>query len=208
MRYLLSVPLFFVAACASKPVAIDRQKKTGHWETKVLARDLKNAKSNTLAIDFVAIQPDLLRAEVAATLGVSVASLTINKNQITYAIHTQKKFYQGATSDRSLEPLLGVRMNPRVLFYALFDQILPESTWNCQLSADGLPQVCKSKNSDFKILWTERNGESKRVTIQRADFEIQVYVKSFTTELPTKVQQDPSFFTITAPDSYKSYQLN
>jgi hypothetical protein len=208
MRKIFVPMLFILSACATKPVALDLQQKSGQWKTKALIRDIKNSKSNTLSIDFVAIKPDLLRAEVSATLGLSVASLAINKNKVTYAIHTQKKFYQGVISDQSMGPLLQVKMNPRVLFYVLFDQPLPASAWNCRLSGDGLPETCESKNSDFKILWTERNGETKRVTIQRAEFEIQVYVKSFSPDLPTKVQEDPSFFTITPPNSYKSYQLN
>ncbi len=196
-----------LGGCTTKPAAFDSTKKKGHWETKVLVRDLKEAKSNTVSIDFFAIQPDQLRAEVTATLGFSVASLAIDKNQITYAVHTQKKFYQGPLSDRSIEPLLKIKMNPKILFYVLFDHPLPSPQWNCKLSESGLPDECRLVNGSYIVSWTERVEESKRITIRATDYELQIVVKSFSSVLPTKVEKDPHFFTVSAPDSYKTYQL-
>jgi len=203
--YLVICLLF--AGCVSAPVAYDSTKKTGHWESKVLVKDLRESKSNYVNIDFYAIQPDRLRAEVSATLGVSVASLAIDKNQITYAVHTQKKFYQGALSDRSIEPLLKVRMNPKILFYVLFDRPLPSPQWVCRLTSSGLPEQCDLSGHDYSVVWSERANENKRITIRSSTFEIQIVVKAFSGTLPTKVQKDPNFFTVTAPESYKSYQL-
>jgi hypothetical protein len=200
--------IVFNLGCASAPVAYEAAKKAGHWETKVLIKDLKNAKNNAVSIDFVALRPDRLRAEVTGPMGISVATLAMNKDQISYALHLQKKFYHGVISDRSLGPLFQVRLHPRMLLYVLFDDPFPSSGWNCEKDEQGLVKECKSKTSDpaqqTTVRWMDRNGESKRIVILRADSEVQIFVKSFS----TKVESDPGIFTLTAPASYKSYQIN
>lgn len=206
--FLLLISIFNFAGCISAPHAtFDSSKKKGSWETKVQVRDLKAMRSHHVSIDFFAIQPDQLRAEVAATLGISVASLAIDKNKITYAVHTQKKFYQGLVSESALEPLLKIRMNPKILFYVLFDRPLPTPQWNCKLNSVGLPDECRWVKGGYEITWSERREETKRISIRANEFELQILVKSFSPELPTKVEKDLRFFTVDAPESYEIHQL-
>lgn len=191
-------------SCATKSVVREAAKTQGHWETKAQVKDLKNQKTNFLQIDFVAIRPDKLRAEVTGTLGVSVATLTLNKGQIQMANHNQKKYYSGKISDRVLSSIFGIHLDPRILLFALFDEPLPEKSFQCSLDAQGLVQECKGKQMDLTLRWSERNGELKRVVISRADFEVQILVKDFT----TKVQESVDLFKIEPPAAYKSYQLD
>jgi hypothetical protein len=103
--------------------------------------------------------------------------------------------------------LLKVRMNPKILFYVLFDRPLPSPQWECRLTSSGLPEQCDLKSHDYSVVWSERVNENKRITIHNTSFEIQIVVKAFSGTLPTKVEKDPQFFNISAPESYKTYQL-
>lgn len=207
MRFsLCCILIIFGFGCAMKPVALNLGKTSGQWHTKAQIRNLKSSQSQVVDIDFVATRASQLRAEVSATLGVSLATLTIADDQVAYAIHNSKKFYSGKISDRALLPLLQVPLSPSLLFNVLFDQRVSASGWQCQIDQKGLPVRCES--SSLKISWSERNGENKRVAIATPDFEVVVLVKSFEPELPTKVQSEPHFFTLFPLPAYKTYQLN
>jgi hypothetical protein len=205
MRFFLYLlGLILLSSCATQPVVLEGSKTKGNWQTKALLRDLKKQKSNSLSIDFVAFWPDRLRAEITGPFGVSVASLAIGKEQMQLAIHTQKKFYYGKVSEKSLSGLLGIPLDPRILINILFDVAPPGASWNCHMDVQSLLQDCKNRDNGISIHWSERHGELKRVVISREDYEIQILVKDFN----TKVQESADYFTILHPDSYVSYQID
>lgn len=197
---LLFFSIAFLSACASQPVKFDEGKNQGTWQAKVQVKDLKANKSDVLSLEVIAVKEEAMRMEITGTLGARLASLLMNKNEISYAVHTQKKYYRGNLSERSLKPLLRVDLDPRWLYAAFFDQSL--SGWDCSTDEKGLVQKCSQKNG-MEIQWSERQGENKRVLIKGSDFEVNVLVKDFT----TKVQNPAKAFSLEAPPSYKRYKL-
>lgn len=205
MRLILYfAALVVLASCATQPVAIEGTKIRGHWETKALIRDFKKQKNTSLSIDFISIWSDRLRAEVTGPFGVSVASLVINKGQLQLAVHTQKKFYSGKVSERSLVGLIGFPLDPKILINVLFDMPPGGSAWLCHKDAAGIVMDCKNSENEISVHWTERKGELKRVVISREDYEIQFLVKDFN----TKVQDANEYFNLNRPESYVSHQLD
>ncbi len=205
MRLFLFISyLVFIISCATKPVAIEGVKTKGHWETKALIKDLKKQKNSSLSIDFISFWPDRLRAEITGPFGVSVASLAIAKDQVQLAIHTQKKFYSGRTSERSLVGLIGFPLDPRILIQILFDMPPVGASWQCHKDANGWIEACKNNVNEISIRWSERSGELKRIVISREDYEIQILVKDFN----TKVQETNEYFQLNRPEAYVSHQLD
>lgn len=191
-----------IVSCVSKPAHREEANPKGQWETKAQLKDLKNQKTHNLSISFWSIQPDRLRAEVNGPFGVSVASLGLIKNHYELAVHTQKKFYSGTATEASLAKLLGMKLDPRILIYVLFDRPLPANQWQCSLDSGNLLKECRSKNSDLTVKWSERDGELKRLTFTKADYELQILVKDFS----TNVQDDDGFFRVKAPAAYTTHQ--
>lgn len=205
MRLFLFIAyLVVLVSCATKPVAIEGVKTKGHWETKALIKDMKKQKNSSLSIDFISLWPDRLRAEITGPFGVSVASLAIAKDQVQLAVHTQKKFYSGRVSERSLVGLIGFPLDPRILIQILFDMPPAGAHWQCQKDAIGWMEFCKNKENEISIRWSERSGELKRIVISREDYEIQILVKDFN----TKVQETSEYFKLNRPESYVSHQLD
>lgn len=207
MRILKSfaflTPVVFIA-CATQPIAREAQKTAGQWETKVQVKDFQKQSSNNIAIDFIAVRNESLRAEVTGSFGISVATLAIVKDQFQLALHSQKKYYSGRISPRVMESTLGVNIDPRILYFALFDDPLPEKSFECTKDENGLPVDCRHKKGDLEVRWSERSGELKRVTLKNSQFEIQILVKNFT----TKVQISDELFQVKAPGAYKSHHLD
>lgn len=197
-HFLISaIILVIMAACASKPVAYNQGKNEGQWEAKAQIRNLEKGGSNTLSLEVMAIRDQALRMEISGAMGVRVASLLLKGTHLSYAVHTQKRFFSGPVSERSLRPLLKAEIDPRWLYGIFFDA--PLEGWDCR----GEPVEKCERADGTQVLWTERDGEKKRIVISNPKFQLQILVKDFT----TKVQSPDRAFHLEAPENYKRYKL-
>jgi hypothetical protein len=97
--------------------------------------------------------------ELTGTLGARVASLLMKDQGISYAIHTQKKYYSGSVTEKSLLPLLKVELDPRWLYSVFFDQALQGSGWKCSNDNKNLVEKCEQAKTNYSILWSELQRE-------------------------------------------------
>jgi hypothetical protein len=189
---------FFLLACTSTPpVAYNSLKAEGQWEAKAQLKELQTGKSNTIGLDVMSVKDEALRMEISGTMGVHLASFLMRDSEVRYAVHTQKRFFSGPVSEKSMRPLLKNDIDPRWFYSIFFDEPLPG--WNCS----GTPIEKCERSDGTKVTWSERDGEKKRIIVSNQQFELQVLVKSFA----TKVQSPDKAFHLDAPDSYKRYKL-
>ena len=200
---LAALSLDVFVACATQPVAYNSEKMQGQWDAKVQIQDFEHQKSNNLNLQVIAEKNRAVRMEVTGTMGVNIASLLLKGDDISYAIHTQKRFISGSASEKALMPLFSIDVDPRWLYAIFFDETIPEKNWVCRKGLDLKIERCERAQDGLKIFWSERHGENKRVTLSNAKFELQILVKSFT----TKVQSPERAFTLTPPEGYKRYKL-
>ena len=196
-KITLVLGFLVLASCASKPVAFNSEKEEGQWEAKAQIRDLQKGSSNTVSLDVMSVRNQDLRMEVTGTLGIHVASFLLNESEVSCAIHTQKRFYSGPVSETALRPLLKADVDPRWLYGVFFDE--PIKGWKCS----GSPVEKCQKSDGTQIVWSDRKGENKRITISNSQFELQILVKNFM----TKVQSPDRAFKLEPPESYRRYKL-
>lgn len=192
-----------LVGCATQPVVYNSEKDQGQWEAKAQIKDLIQSKTNNLSLQIMAQNNRFLRMEITGLMGVNVASLLLKGDEVSYAIHNQKRFISGLSSEKALVPLLNVNIDPRWLYNVFFDVPFLEKNWSCQKGLDLKIEKCERLQDKFKIQWSERQGENKRVTLSNDKFEIQVLVKDF----KTKVQSPEKAFTLSPPEGYKRYKL-
>lgn len=195
--------LVFFSGCATVPPAYDYGKQEGEWEAKAQIRDLEKNKTNNVSLEVMAEKGKALRMEVTGSLGVSVASFLLKDNEVSYAIHTQKRFFSGPSSERALAPLLNVNVDPWWLYNVFFDLSLEFKDWICQRDSQDMVENCVRPKDGMKIVWSERQSEKKRVSISNEKFELQILVKGY----KPKVQSPDKAFSLNPPDAYKRYKL-
>ncbi len=193
----------FLIGCSTQPVAYNSAKEQGQWDAKVQIKDFTQQKTNHLSLLVIAENNRFLRMDVTGPMGISIASLLLKGDEVSYAIHNQKRFISGMASEKALVPLLNVNIDPRWLYNVFFDVPFLEKNWSCQKGLDLKIEKCERLQDKFKIQWSERQGENKRVTLSNDNFEVQVLVKDF----KTKVQSPENAFTLSPPEGYKRYKL-
>lgn len=195
-----------LSGCATQPkklVGPDLSKTEGQWEAKVTVKDLKNKFDRFANLDVLAVKPDMMRMEITGDFGVNIASLLMRERKISYALHTEKKFFQGSLSDSALRPIFQIPLNPQYLFNVFFDKPVTENGWTCQNGADGLVSKCARAGDSLTIEWAKRNGENKKIFIRQDSYEVMVSINTY----KTKVQNPDRVFQLETPRSYRTISL-
>lgn len=197
-KYFLLLSAFVFIGCATRQTTEFHQGKSeGQWEAKAQVRNLENGASNAISLEVMSLRDQALRMEVTGTMGVHVASFLMKGPDVSYAVHTQKRYFSGPATERALRPILKADVDPRWLYSIFFD--LPLRGWECA----GSPVEKCQRSDGTQITWTDREGERKRVTISSPQYELQILVKNF----QTKVQSPDRAFNLETPDSYRRYKL-
>jgi hypothetical protein len=214
MQLLFVFLLLCFSACVSKqlsePIIIKPEAKSlSLWEAKAQIKDIKNAKTHQVSLDFIAHWPDAVRVDVSGPMGIALASLMAKKNEIQYALFRQKAFYEGRVSDTALRSIFRIDLDARHLLNICFDKPILRKDWHCENDAMGLVASC-SRNDGLRIQWGERDGLKKRVTIANPEFEVQILFKNYSTKVLNENEDENTRknpFLISPPDDFKRYKI-
>ncbi len=169
------------------------------WEARTLVKDLKNSKTYLVNIDFLALKPDSLRADVTTPIGAHVISFSQQGKKMSYVIPQRKSYYSGALSNQAFSELISHPFDTTLLFHVLYDQQITKKGWVCKNDAKNLIESCANKSLGLKIEWSQRRGVEKTVEITHAAFELQFQFHAFKEKSDFK----PNTFEIPAPANYK-----
>jgi hypothetical protein len=174
------------------------------WETKAVIRDLKSNKTHSVDIDVLGDYPNRLRMEISALMGVHVASLAINGDEIHYAIYSQKKFFQGIANEGSFLPLMNMPLHPRNFINIAYDVPIRGAGWVCAKDANDSLSECNQASRGIKVQWSDRTSEGqKKVLITGPSFEMRWLMRAPQTEVQFKNET----FLLEAPLDFKTIQL-
>jgi hypothetical protein len=176
----------------------------GRWSAKAMINDLKKQNKNYLDLDIIARKPNDLRVELSGTFGVSVATIVTRKNEISYALPRQKKFYYGLPSEHSLRPIFGFNLSPKIFVSIVFDEPLSDLRWQCTRNHMNKIEKCLNKELQINVVWQNLETGQKKILINNPDFEIQVVFKDF----DPKVNIDEQTFVLKPPNDFSTYKLN
>lgn len=197
-----------LSACSTKSVKTDAEPSAGlqqaQWETKAVIRDLRKNKTHNVDIDILAAYSGKLRMEISALMGVQVASLVLNQDDIRYAIYPQKRFFQGRPSEASFLPLMNVPLHPRNFLNLIFDTPMRGSGWDCIRGEDNIVSECNQAARKIKVQWLERTAEGqKKVLITGPTFEMRWLFRPPQTEVQFKNET----FALETPSEFKTVHL-
>lgn len=170
----------------------------------ILVRDLKSGRANKGSMDVIAHKPQQLRMEITGPFAIPLASFAMDQNKATCAVHTEKKYFSGAATPESLANVMKVEFNPKYFLNMFFDEPIAEKNWSCLQGSDKLVSKCERLSDKTSVEWKERSGERKRLVVLGNGFEIQILVKSFTTNVQALSSNGDNLFLIQPPSGYKT----
>lgn len=173
--------------------------QVGQWEAKAMIKSMETGEASVVTLDVIGQKPTPMRVEVTTSLGIALASILMKAEEVEYIIPKQKKYYHGPLSETSLLPVLKIKVDPRILSAAFFEEAYPQ--WSCQAD-HGLLSMCQIADG-VQLKWDREDPASKRVSISSPNFDIQVQIKKYT----AKAEFPKNALELKVPESYKKYKL-
>lgn len=212
-RRLLICSLSLLCSCVTpKPVEepkaiVPKASELSLWTAKAQVKDLKTDKSQQVSLDLITMLPNSVRVDVSGPLGISLATLTIQKDQIQYALYRQKSFYEGIANEKAMRSIFRMDLDARHLVNICYDQPILEKGWKCQNGAQGLVESCENIDRGLSVFWKERDGFKKRVVLSNHEHEVQILFKEYSTKVldENSNQKDP--FHIEIPEGFQHHKI-
>lgn len=151
-------------------------------------------------VDINAIRPDKARLDVETSLGMHVASMTLNEDKVEIILPEQKRFYSGKASPSSMKKMIPVALDPSWLMKILFDEKFESKDWQCVENKSSYYDWCKRE--DLKITWLQRKRQMRVVAIEAPTAKVQLQLKGFKPEA-----KDESFYKLPKPPGFRTYKL-
>lgn len=176
-----------VPISAGSPVLIDSKAQ------------IKNDNdTNTVSIQIALMPQKAIRMEITATLGVSVASVLLTPNKISYALHSSKQFVEGPFHEKTLYPVFKKNINPQLLWKVIHSQSPADNNFKCELNAQSQPLFCKAQDGST-VKWLYENGLRKRIDIISDRFEMSWVFK----DISPLSEYHNETFVLKKPEDYK-----
>ena len=204
--WALLVTMVFLISCQSlkkgeAPKKWDIQSLSGgQWEAKAMIKNNESGEASVVTLDIIAKKPQNMRMEVTTSLGIALASVAMKDSEIEYVLPKQKKYFHGPVSEKSIQPALKVKVDPRILSAVFFET--PYPSWECQAD-HGMMSECKTPEGVMLKWERDDSGTSKRISILGRNFEVQVQIKKFV----DKQDFNEDLWSIKAPPEFKQYKL-
>jgi hypothetical protein len=173
------------------------------WNAKAQVLQKKDGSTSTVNLIFFGSTEDGLRMEAFHTLGLHLASLSLVGDEMTYLVHSQKKAYSGKPQPETLQTLFRVPVDVQLITAMVFDRIPMGHDWICQKDAQARPLECTSEKSVMKVVWSERDGIKRRVSLLNPQSEVQILFK----EQRSDVSKPLDFMKIKIPDNYQTIRI-
>jgi hypothetical protein len=191
-----SLVLINFLGCVSKPIKLIGENQAVTINSKA---QIKNEDEiNNIKIEIALLPKKAIRLEITATLGVSVASVLMTTNQISYALHTTKQFVTGPFHEKTLNLIFKKNIDPRWLWRIINDQAMTNINLTCSLNADSKPVLCSSVDGST-IKWTYEDFPRKRIDIVSNRFEMSWLFRDIS---PLNKDQNETF-VLKKPEAYQ-----
>lgn len=151
-------------------------------------------------IDINAIRPDRVRMDVETSLGIHVASMVYNRDQMQILVPDKRRFYSGKASKAAFKKVIPMELDPDWLVQVLFDQKLEGSEWKCEKDKNGYYKSCVTEQ--MKVQWLKRMRQMRVVAFETETAKIQLQLKGFKSSA-----KQAEFYELKKPAGFKQISL-
>lgn len=191
-----------LTSCQTTQVAYEKTNQ-GTMQIKALIKDKVKNKSYVVNLKLSAILGEKMRLDVTTPIGIHLASMTLNGDNLKYILPKQSRFYDGEAKERAMIPLLSVPIDPHLIYNLAFDRPVTKKSWSCINDKLGHIESCSRLRDPLNFNWSDRNGAKKTIKIEHAKAFIQMNFNSFEKEIPNKSE----IFEIKTPSGFKRIKV-
>ncbi len=140
-----------------------------------------------------------LRIDAISSLGVHLASVAMNEAGGSYILNSEKRYKFSQNREGLLEEVLNVRISPKILFLALFEEVQVEDGWKCERETKGQLRTCRGPLGS-QVIWEERAQARRKVQVIVSHYQISLDLRAF----QPNVQINPAMFELKRPPSFRN----
>lgn len=174
MKTKFMIAALLLSGCVSQTVKTPTEDALWRYDTKALITDKVKSDSHTVSIEIFSYRKTNYRMEINATLGYSVASVTMNtgseRNGVEYLLYPQKSFFRAPLGPKAFKPLFKQDLDPRLLVDLIEDRQLKKYDFLCGRQTE---LVIKCTNDEFELL------------LERPPKDDDAFIKKFTIDSKT-----------------------
>lgn len=194
--FLISCLILIFCGCSTAPEKKFISGEPILIQSKAIIKDQN--ESNSVKIEIALLPKKAIRMEITASLGVSVATVLLIPNEISYAIHTAKQFATGPFNEKTLYPIFKKNLDPRILWRIINDQPMTNLNLKCTSGSDRRPLSCVGADgTSYK--WTYDDPPFKRIDIISNRFEMNWLFRDQSLLEPSQ----NGTFVLKKPESYQ-----
>lgn len=139
---------------------------------------IKNSRdSNTVQIEIVLLPQRAIRMEITGTLGVSVASVLLTPQSISYVIYPDKQYASGPFHAKTLYPIFKKNIDPLLVWRILHGQSPASELMTCENNVEQKPLLC-SDGQGNRVKWIYEGARARRIDLTGDHFEMNWVFKS------------------------------
>jgi hypothetical protein len=176
----------------------------GQWHGKALVTDRQNGKSSQIILEIIAREPSQLRMEILSSgLGVYLASLALNNDQVRIALAREKRFVKTKSDPDAFLTLIPVRLPPAALLDMLFHRPMDPKLWNCDGPKAGeinKQETCVLRSGGATITFDQDPAATDRkIDLSSPNGEVEMHLEASR----SKVEIKPEIFELEPPRGYR-----
>ncbi len=154
-----------------------------------------------LQLQIFALQPDQLRMDATAAMGVYVGTFVMNGETTQFLSAREKKFYTGPTSPEMMQALVQAPLDPRTLYNVLFDRPLDMDQWDCEEKNEILNCMYQSAKLQLRLKNTDEYEKMLSLNSPKVSVRLKFSL------VGTKLEQGSELFNLKPPAQFRVYRL-
>jgi hypothetical protein len=190
-----------VTACQTAPKTQPVLGREGEWTASAVIEEKRNEVRHFLNLQIVARQPEQMRMDATAAMGVYVGSFVMNGPQTDFLSARDKKFYTGPTGPEMMQALLRTPLDPRTFHKVLFGEALDKEEWSC--STIQSQYVCDHRHTDLKLSIKDQSPSERLLSLNSPMVSARFKVRL----VESTGGQGEELFRLQSPEGFRVYRL-
>lgn len=165
----LFIGLGVLVSCTGKPTQSSGGPNPYRLNSKAKVTDKTNGESHNIDLTVIVDPQRAVRIDVTALLGYRLAELVMNTQQIQYIERENKIFVTGGYKPKTLKPLFGQEIDPKLIWSIAHEQNLKDGRYygtDVKFELTGKPdddyqsRKITIENKHLKMIWIFKSKEA------------------------------------------------